>query len=491
MPDITTHRADPAIAGSIPAAAGHLPRARARSRRWWALAILSVAQFMIILDVTVVNVALPSIGIDLGLGPAGLTWVLTAYSLAFGGFMLLGGRVADVVGRRRTFLTGLALFTLASLASGLAAAGSALIAARAAQGLGAALASPAALAIIVTSFEGPERDRALGVWAALGAAGAAAGGVLGGALVSGPGWRWIFLINVPVGLAVASSIRFALGAAADRGHVARLDVRGAVLATTAIGLLIYGLVAAGDGGWRSTSAQAALIAGMAGLALFALAERQHPSPLLRLELLARRSVASGTLLMLTASGLLVGSFFVTSMLLQRVLGVSAIDTGLAFLPVAIATAAGAHIGARILGHVGARRTGAAAFVLAAVGLAWMSRTPLGSGTLGDVLPGFLLAALGLGAAFVTATSTALGDVDDADAGITGSVVNTSHELGAAIGVAFVSAVAASGLGSSEPTGGLVHAYLGSAVIAALIGIAAARFLPAGRPRPSARRHFGH
>lgn len=439
MPDITTHRADPAIAGSIPAAAGHLPTARARSRRWWALAILSVAQFMIILDVTVVNVALPSIGTDLGLGPAGLTWVLTAYSLAFGGFMLLGGRVADVVGRRRTFLTGLALFTLASLASGLAAAG----------------------------------------------------GVLGGALVSGPGWRWIFLINVPVGLAVASSIRFALGAAADRGHVARLDVRGAVLATTAIGLLIYGLVAAGDGGWRSTSAQAALIAGMAGLALFALAERQHPSPLLRLELLARRSVASGTLLMLTASGLLVGSFFVTSMLLQRVLGVSAIDTGLAFLPVAIATAAGAHIGARILGQVGARRTGAAAFVLAAVGLAWMSRTPLGSGTLGDVLPGFLLAALGLGAAFVTATSTALGDVDDADAGITGSVVNTSHELGAAIGVAFVSAVAASGLGSSEPTGGLVHAYLGSAVIAALIGIAAARFLPAGRPRPSARRHFGH
>jgi EmrB/QacA subfamily drug resistance transporter len=446
---------------------------------------------MIILDVTVVNVALPSIGTDLGLGPAGLTWVLTAYSLAFGGFMLLGGRVADVFGRGRTFVAGLALFTLASLASGIVAGGSALIAARAAQGLGAALASPAALAIIVTSFEGSERDRALGVWAALGAAGAAAGGVLGGALTSGPGWRWIFLITVPVGLAVASSIRFVLGAAADRAHAALLDLLGAVLATAAVGLLIYGLVTAGDSGWRSTSADAALIAGVAGLALFVLAERRHPAPLLRLELLARRPVASGTLLMLTASGLLVGSFFVTSLLLQRVLGVSAIETGLAFLPVAMATAAGAHICARFIGHAGARPTGVAAFALAAAGLAWMSRTPLGSGALIDVLPGFLLAAFGLGAAFVTATSTALGDVEEADAGITGSVVNTSHELGAAIGVAFVSAVAASGLDARDATTGLVHAYIAAAVVAALVAIAAARFLPAGRPSASTGRHFGH
>jgi EmrB/QacA subfamily drug resistance transporter len=470
---------------------GPRPTSALRSRRWWALVLLGVAQFMIILDVTVVNVALPSIGMDLGLGRAGLTWVVTIYSLAFGGFMLLGGRTADVLGHRRTFVVGVVLFTLASLASGLSLGGIALVVARAVQGLGAALASPAALAIVVTTFEGSERDRALGVWAALGAAGAAAGGLLGGALVSGPGWRWIFFINVPVGVAVASLVRAVVSAGNAGRRDRQLDLGGAVLATVGVGLLIYGLTIAGDRGFGSPWPAVSLLAGTAVLAAFARVEQRHPSPLLRLGVLARRPVAVGALLMLVAAGLLVGNFFVTSMLMQRALDVSAFHTGLAFLPVAIATAIGAHLGARLVGHVGPRATGVAAFGVTAVGLAWLALLPVSPRVPIDVLPGFLVAALGLGAAFVTAMSTALGDVTEAEAGVTGSVVNTSHELGAAIGVAFVSAIAGAALGAGEVTAGYVHAYFASAVAAALVGVVAGRLLPSARPMSHHGRHFAH
>ncbi len=462
-----------------------------RSRRWWALGLLGVAQFMIILDMTVVNVALPSIGVDLGLGRAGLTWVVTAYSLAFGGFMLLGGRMADVLGRRRTFVIGLALFTLASLASGLALGGIALVAARTVQGLGAALASPAALALVVTTFQGSERDRALGVWAALGATGAAAGGLVGGALVSGPGWRWIFFINLPVGAAVMSLVGAVVTTENSGRRAERLDLGGALLATAGVGLLIYGLIIAGDRGFRSTWPLTALMLGAAALATFARVEQRHPSPLLRPGLLARRPVAAGTLLMLVGSGLLIGSFFLTSMLMQRALKVSAFYTGLTFLPVAIATAIGAHVGARFVGHLGPRVTGAAALALAAVGLAWLAHVPSAPRVLIDVLPGFLLTSFGLGAAFVTATSTALGDVAETEAGITGSVINTSHELGSAISVAFVSAIAGAALGAGEATAGFVHAYLASALAAGLTGVAAAGLLPGTRPMPHHGRHFAH
>ena len=464
---------------------------RQPSRRWWALTLVSIAQFMIILDITVVNVALPSIGADLSLGRAGLTWVVSAYSLALGGFMLLGGRIADLLGRRRTFSIGLAVFTLASLASGLATGGTVLIAARVLQGLGAAFASPAVLAIVVTTFEGGERDRALGVWAALGAAGAAAGGLLGGALVSGPGWRWIFFINLPVGATVAALVTVVVRESRTVRRGGPLDLRGAVLATAGVGLLIYGLIIAGDTAVGSRQALAAVIGAIVLLAVFVRVEHRHASPLLRLELLAQRPVATGALLMLVASGLLVGGFFITSMLLQRALEIPAFQTGLVFLPVAIATAGGAHLGARFVGHIGARATGAGAFGLAAAGLAWLALLPAGPSVLVDVLPGFLLAALGLGAAFVTATSTALGDAGEADAGVAGSVINTSHELGAAIGVAFVSAIAGAALEAGHATGGFAHAYMASALVAALVGAIAGRLLPAARPTRHHGRHFAH
>lgn len=460
------------------------------ARRWWALAVLGLAQFMVILDVTVVNVALPSIGSDLDLGRAVLTWVVTAYTLALGGFMLFGGRLADAVGRRRTFMTGVTLFTLASLASGIALGGPALIAARAAQGLGAALASPAALAMLVTTFDGHERDRALGVWAALGAVGAAVGGVLGGALTSGPGWRWIFLVNLPAGIAIASSIRAVVPAdVASRRHQ-RLDVRGALLATTGVGLLIYGLVAAGDAGLTSRVPIATFFVAMLALALFVRTERSDPFPLLRLELLRRRSVASGTLLMVAASGLLIGMFFLTSMLMQRVLGISALRAGLAFFPAALGTATGAHLAAHVVGRVGARPIGLAGFLLAAAGLAWLGLAPENARLAVDIIPGFALAAGGIGMAFVVATTTALGSAAESDAGITGSVVNTAHELGGALGVAFVSAIAATAL-EGGVTVGFGEAYLAAAAVAATMALLGSRLLPSGRSAPTGHRRAAH
>src|SRR5215217_981264 len=271
----------------------------ADSRRWQALVLLCLAQFMVILDITVVNVALPAIGADLSLDRAALTWVVTAYTLCFGGLMLLGGRLADLLGRRRMFLAGLATFTLASLGAGLAGDGTVLVAARALQGVGAALLSPAALSIITTTFQGRERYRALGVWAALGGAGAAVGVLLGGTLTSGPGWPWVFFVNVPVGVLVAAAVP-ATVATSPRSSAQGVDVPGAVAITAGVGLLLLG--------------------GFVAL------ERTVAAPLVDLRLLASRPVAAGYGVMLAASGLLISGFFLNSLLLQRVMGLTALGT---------------------------------------------------------------------------------------------------------------------------------------------------------------------
>src|SRR5215217_962489 len=268
-------------------------------RRWQALVLLCLAQFMVILDITVVNVALPAIGADLSLDRAALTWVVTAYTLCYGGLMLLGGRLADLLGRRRMFLAGLATFTLASLGAGLAGDGTVLVAARALQGVGAALLSPAALSIITTTFQGRERYRALGVWAALGGAGAAVGVLLGGTLTSGPGWPWVFFVNVPVGVLVAAAVP-ATVATSPRSSAQGVDVPGAVAITAGVGLLLLG--------------------GFVAL------ERTVAAPLVDLRLLASRPVAAGYGVMLAASGLLISGFFLNSLLLQRVMGLTALGT---------------------------------------------------------------------------------------------------------------------------------------------------------------------
>ena len=455
------------------------------ARRWQALVLLCLAQFMVILDVTVVNVALPVIGRDLALDRAALTWVITAYTLCFGGLMLLGGRLADVLGRRRTFLAGLGLFTIASMASGLAGDAAMLIASRAAQGVGAALLSPSALSIITTTFQGAERRRALGVWAAIAGAGAAVGVLVGGALASGPGWQWVFFINVPVGIAIAAAAPAIVSAPRPPHGPTRVDLPGAVVVTAATGLLIYGLVRAGDAGWGAASTLAPLAGGLVLAAALIPIERAVRAPLVRPEVLARRPLLTGTLLMLAASGLLLSSFFLCSLYLQRVLGFSALRTGLVFLPVALAITVGAHLGARAVGRLGPRPVAAAGLALAAVGVGLLSRVPADGQVLVDVLPGFVLAAAGLGATFVTATTTAMANVDPRHAGMTSGLVNTFHELGAALGVAFVSAIAGSSVDGGQaagaaPVGGFGHAFMAAAVVAALVASLALWLLPRGR-----------
>lgn len=457
-------------------------------RRWAALTLLCLAQFMLILDVTVVNVALPDIAADLGLVRSTLTWVVTAYTLCFGGLMLLGGRLADAFGARRTLTAGLAVFTAASLAAGLAGNAPTLLGARAAQGIGAALLSPSALSLVTTGFAGPERTKALGVWAGIGGAGSAAGVLLGGALTSGPGWSWIFWVNVPVGVVVLALIPAFVRPSPPRpAGPARLDLPGALLVTAATGSLVYGLVGAGDAGWGSPRTLLPLNGAVLLYAVFAVVERAQPTPLMDVRMLTRRPVVSGAFLMLVATALLVSTFFLGSVYLQQVRGYSALHTGLLFLPVAVTTALGAHLASRLMGVVGARPVAAAGMAVAALGLAPLTRLTSGTGTWFPAVTGFAVAALGIGAVFVTAVTTALALVRPGEAGLASGVVNTSHEVGGSIGVAVVSTVAAAGIEhGSVPA--FAHAFTLTAVAAAVSAGAALVLVPRGRPRMAGGPH---
>jgi EmrB/QacA subfamily drug resistance transporter len=463
--------------------------------RWWALILLCLAQFMVILDITVVNVALPTIGSDLQLDRASLTWVVTAYTLCFGGLMLLGGRLADTLGRRRTFLTGLGVFTAASLASGLAQTGTALITARGGQGVGAALLSPAALAIITTTFHGPERNRALGVWAAIAGAGAAVGVLAGGLLVEYASWRWVFFINLPVGIAVAAAVPAVVAAARPASSARRVDLPGALVGTLASAAVIYGLVTAGSEGWGATITLFWLAIGLVLAGVFAGLERATSEPLVPLGLLARRPTVAGQLVMLASSGLLLATYFLASLYLQRLLGSTALGTGLIFLPAALATIAGSHLAAHAVGRLGPRPVAAVGFALTAVGALLLSRLPAGPAVPVDLLPGLLLATGGLGAGFVVATTTAMAHVDQAQAGLTSGLLNTGHELGASLGVAVVSTIAASvtssPLAGRPPGSGFDRAFLACAVVAAVAAAAAPWLLPPGRPPATDRPMFTH
>src|SRR5258708_27807751 len=311
-------------------------------RRWVALGLLCVAQLMLILDVTVVNVALPDIGADLRLPQATLPWVMTAYTLVFGGLMLLGGRLADLFGARRILLAGLALFTTASLFCGLAGSAAMLLRGRATQGVGAALLSPAALSLVTTTFSGRERNRALGLWAALSGAGLAIGVILGGVLTSGAGWQWVFFINVPIGACVLIALPTLVPAGRSLGRRAQIDGPGALAVTAATGAAIYGLINAGSHGWFAASTVLPLAASVILVALFVAVERAVPAPLMRVQLLTRRPVAASAFLMLVATGLLVGGVFLGSFSLPPGAGHRALGTGLAFLPVPVATLPGRH-----------------------------------------------------------------------------------------------------------------------------------------------------
>ncbi|SDM75919.1 MFS transporter [Actinacidiphila guanduensis] len=450
-------------------------------RRWTALALICLAQFMLVLDVTVVNVALPDIAADLHLHRTALTWVVTAYTLCFAGLMLLGGRLADALGARRTFTAGLVLFTAASLAAGTAGSATALLAARAAQGTGAALLSPAALSLVTTTFHGPERTRALGVWAGIGGAGSAAGVLVGGALTSGPGWSWIFYVNVPVGVLVLAVLPAVVPARPSRP--ARLDVPGALLATAGTGALVYGLVGAGDAGWGAARTLLPLAAAAVLYAAFAAVERRSSAPLMDVGMLARRPVLAGAFLMLVATALLVSAFFLGSVYLQHVRGYGPLGTGLAFLPVAVTTAAGAHLASRLLGTLGARPVAAGGMALAALGLAPLAGLGGGTPVWPLVVPALAVAGLGVGAVFVTAVSTALALTRQEEAGLASGVVNTFHEVGGSIGVAVLSTVAASGIEHGTP-GGFATAFTVAACAAGAAAAVSLALVPRVRPQPT-------
>jgi EmrB/QacA subfamily drug resistance transporter len=456
------------------------------------LALLAAAQFMLIVDITVVQIALPSIGSELELSREALTWVVTTYTLVFGGLMILGGRIADVAGARRTLLVGLSVFTAASLVCGVAGSGAVLIGARAAQGVGAALLSPAALAVVTTTFDGRDRNRALGVWAAIGGTGAAAGVLLGGLLTAGPGWQWVFFVNVPVGVAALALIPLLVRGDVVRGTRERVDVWGAVTVTSATALLIHGVVHAGEAAWGAPVTVGTLLAAAVGYAVFGGVETRVGTPLLRPRTLVRRPVVSGMLLMLVATGLLLGLFFLTSLYLQDVLGMDALATGLLFLPVALAITAGAQVGAHAVGRVGGRVVAVVGLLLAAAGAAVLTQAHTADSVFTGVLPGFVLAAFGIGPVFVAATTTTLANVPNEEAGVASGAVTTFHELGGSIGVALVSTIAASSITdvAAGQAAGYIDGYLACATVAGIGALIALVLVPAGRPQAVAGHGHG-
>lgn len=449
--------------------------------RWAALALLASAQLMLVLDITVVNVALPAIGAALHLHRSELPWVMTIYTLLFGGLMLLGGRLADLFGARRLTLLGLSMFTASSLLCGLSGEAGLLLLGRSLQGVSAALMSPAALATVMTLFTGSARGKALGVWSALSGAGSALGVVLGGVLTSEAGWRWVFAINVPIGIALLIAIPLVVPARRQPDPAERtertLDVPGAVLVTAGTGAAIYGLINVGSHGWSAASTIFPLLLAAVIWAAFAMQERRARRPLLNIGLLGRRAVLAGSFLMLAATGLLVGGFFLGSFALQHAHGYSALHVGLAFLPVAVAIVAGAQAGTRVLARVSARVVAVTGLTLAAGGYAiaahWAQPAVM--------VTGLSIAALGIGATFVTAFTTSLADADPAEAGLRSALVNTFHELGGAAGVAVLSSAAGAGLVAAHLSShDFARAFTVGAVCAAVSLVIAAALVPAVR-----------
>lgn len=439
-------------------------------RRWAALGLLGTAQFMLILDVTVVAVALPLMSTELGLSRETVTWVVAAYTLTFGGFMLLGGRSADLFGAKSLVLGGLACFGLGSLMAGLADSAALLVGGRITQGLGAALLSPAALSVVVRLFTGEERNRALGIWSALGGAGAAVGVLLGGLIVAGPGWPWVFLVNIPVGVVIALGLARVLPALpAATGSRRTLDLTGAVLVTAATGSAIYSLTVAGDLGWTEPRVVVAMGIAAVFYVLFGWRQKSAASPLMDLVLLSRRPVVAGIFVIIVATALMIAIFFLGTFYYQRTAGHGPLTTGMLFLPIALATMIGANLGGRLVGAVGARALGAVGMVIAAAGLLVPA---LWTTTLTTTI-GVSLGAFGIGALFVVASATALGHIAPEEAGIASGLLSTFHEFGAALGVASVSSIAALSLVGGGDSGyqRAFGAVAAAALVAAVVGAA--------------------
>jgi len=450
---------------------------------WLILVLVCLAQFMVILDATIVNVALPSIQADLGLSESSLQWIVNAYALLFGGFLLLGGRAGDLMGRKRVFLAGLVLFTAASLACGLATSETMLIVARGIQGLGAALVSPAALSIVTTTFrEGPERTKALGVWAAIAVGGGAVGLVLGGFLVETFSWPWIFFVNVPVGIAAfLLSLRFVPESKDEHAHKS-FDLAGATTVTAGLIALVYGIVRSAESGWSSAEVVSCLVLSAVLLGAFVLIESRSAEPLVRLSIFSVKTVRGANVAMLIVAAGLFAMFFFNTLYLQRVLGFSPLEAGFAFVPFTMGVIVGATVSQKLVPALGAREVPLIGLGLATLGLLSFLRLTPDSSYVTDLLPGILLTAVGMGLVFVPITLIATSGVPSDDAGLVSGLFNTSQQIGGALGLALLSTFATnktadtlSSLGR-QPTpadqanalvDGFHVAWLGSAILLAL------------------------
>ncbi len=462
------------------------PPARSRTRTWAVVAAACTGQFLVVLDVSVVNVALPSMRTDLGLSAPGLQWVVNAYSIAFAGFMLLGGRAADIYGRKRMFLTGLGLFTAASLAGGFAQEGWQLLAARAGQGLGAAVLSPATLTILTAAVpEGPARTRAIGTWMAVGAGGGAAGGLIGGVLTDTLSWRWVLLVNVPIGVLViaGAAVWLAEGRAGDRR---RVDLLGAVLVTAGLAATAYGIVQTEASGWTSAATLVPLLGGLALLGIFVLVESRAAAPLMPLRVLGVRAVSAANVSMLLLGSATFCMWYFMTVYAQNVLGYTPLEAGFALVPSSAAVFIGAKAAPSIMARTGAKPLAVAGALVAAAGFGWQSTMGVDGSYLTSVcLPGVLMMA-GAGLASTPLATLATSGAAPGDAGLVSGLVNTSRTMGGALGLAVLSTVAAArtagSTGTAEITAGYALAFRTSAVVLVAGAVMMLLWLPGSRTK---------
>ena len=450
-------------------------------RKWLALALLCVVQFMVVLDIAIVNVALPSIKVDLGFSQGDLQWVISAYALVFGGFLLLGGRAADMLGRRRVLLAGIVMFTVASLLAGLAWSEPSLIGARALQGLGAAIITPAALSILSTTFaEGRERNIALGAWGAVGGFGAVGGVLLGGILTDALSWEWIFFVNVPVGLVGLVLAPILLHESRDAA-VKSFDVAGAVLVTSGLSSLVYAITQAGQDGWLAAETLAVFGISLALLVAFVAWELRHPEPLMRFGILQNRTLSGANVAGFILGTSLFSMFLMLTLYMQQVLGYSAMKTGVSYLAVAGTAIIWSAVASQLVTRIGVKPVLVVGMGMLTAGLLYFTQVSVGGSYVSDLLPGFLLTGVGIGFSFVPISIAALAGVKAAEAGLASGLINTSQQIGGALGIAALSTIATSQTQDSLVSGsvlpqamvdGFSSAFLVGAVVAAL-GVVAA------------------
>jgi EmrB/QacA subfamily drug resistance transporter len=458
-------------------------------RRWTALILLCVAQFVVVLDASIVNVALPSIGRGLHFSEQNLPWVVNAYVIAFGGFLLLGGRAADLLGRRRVFMAGLVVVAVASLAAGFAATQGQLIAARAAQGLGAAISWPSALSIVTTLFsDGAERNKALGAWGAVAGSAGAAGVLLGGVLTSWFGWEWVLWVNVPVSLIALALTPGLVPEGRSQSATRNFDTAGAVTVTAGLSVLAYALLDASSAGWGSAKIVGLLASSAVLIGAFIAIETRSKAPLVPFRIFRLRTLTGANVVGLLLGASLFSMFFFISLYMQQVLGYSPIHTGLSYLPLAVTIIVAAGLGGQLVSRFGFKPILAAGMLFVALGLVWFSRVSVHGGLLTDILGPSLLAAVGLGFGFVTSTIAGVSGVRAQEQGLASGLINTSQQIGGALGLAVLSTIATTrthhllASGTALPTAlthGFQSAFLGGAAIATL-GVAATLILIRGR-----------